>query len=121
MVRMEKVFRRTDDMLIVRGVNVFPRLIERSLLEMDSLAPQHEIAIDRQQDSMDTLDIMVETAPDYNWSDNEHLENLRRHTTQEIHQALGITAEIKLVEPKIIERSIGKTPRVIDKRELSGE
>ena len=54
MVRMEKVFRRTDDMLIVRGVNVFPRLIERSLLEMDSLAPQHEIAIDRQQDSLDT-------------------------------------------------------------------
>ncbi len=121
MVRMEKVFGRTDDMLIVRGVNVFPQLIERSLLEVDGLAPQYQIVIDRQQDSMDTLDIMVETAPDYNWDDNEQLENLRRHTAQEIHQALGITAEIKLMEPKTIERSIGKARRVIDKRELSGE
>jgi len=73
MVRMEKVFRRTDDMLIVRGVNVFPRLIERSLLEVDGLVPQYQIVIDRQQDSMDTLDIMVETAPDDNWADNEQL------------------------------------------------
>ncbi len=121
MVRMEKVFGRTDDMLIVRGVNVFPQLIERSLLEVDGLVPQYQIVIDRQQDSMDTLDIMVETAPDYNWSDNEHLENLRRHTAREIHQALGITAEIKLMELKTIERSIGKARRVIDKRELSGE
>ncbi len=106
---------------IARGMNVFPQLIERSLLEVDGLVPQYQIVIDRQQDSMDTLDIMVETAPDYNWSDNEHLENLRRHTAREIHQALGITAEIKLMELKIIERSIGKARRVIDKRELSGE
>ncbi len=121
MVRMEKVFGRTDNMLIMRGVNVFPQLSERSLMEVDGLAPQYQIVIDRQQDSMDTLDIMVETAPDYNWDDNEQLENLRRHTAQEIHQALGITAEIKLMEPKTIERSIGKARRVIDKRELSGE
>ena len=106
---------------IARGMNVFPQLIERSLLEVDGLVPQYQIVIDRQQDSMDTLDIMVETAPDYNWDDNEQLENLRRHTAQEIHQALGITAEIKLMEPKTIERSIGKARRVIDKRELSGE
>lgn len=116
--RMSKVLGRTDDMLIVRGVNVFPQLVERTLLEVDGLAPQYQIVLDRPKDQLDRLEVMVEAAPEYYQSDPARLDELKGRTEHALLQALGVSARVTVMGPKEIERSIGKARRVIDKREL---
>lgn len=117
MVRMDKCLGRSDDMLIIRGVNVFPSQIEAVLLEMSEASPHYQLVVDR-ENNLDTLEIMVEIDDQF-WSDEIRvLENLRRQIQQNIASALGLTARIRLVEPNTIARSEGKAQRIIDKRNL---
>jgi len=117
MVRMEKCLGRSDDMLIIRGVNVFPSQIEAVLLEMSEASPHYQLVVDR-VNNLDILEIQVEIDDQF-WSDEIRvLENLRKQIQHNIAGALGLTANIKLVEPNTIARSEGKAKRVIDNRKL---
>jgi phenylacetate-CoA ligase len=116
-VRMAKLTGRTDDMLIIRGVNVFPSQIESVLLRVEGVQPQYQIIVDRQQ-HIDDLEIQVEVSEDVFSDEMARLESLQREVRNEIESVLGIRARIRLVEPRTIERSQGKARRVIDKREL---
>lgn len=116
-VRMQRIKGRSDDMLIVRGVNVFPSQIESILLEFGETQPYYLLVVDR-QDSMDDLEIRVEVTPHLFNDRVRDLENLEHRLRSRISSVLGISARIKLVEPHTIPRSEGKAKRVIDKREI---
>lgn len=119
LVRMDKVLGRTDDMLVVRGVNVFPQLIERTLLSIENIEPYYQIVIDRPKDQLDVLEVWVEASPKlFEPVDTRRLDTLQKHVEHELAQTLGVTAEVKLMGPKSIQRSEGKAKRVVDKREL---
>lgn len=122
LVRMEKVRGRTDDMLIVRGVNVFPSLIERALLGIDGLEPHYQIVLDRPKDRLDKLEIWVEADRSYfEPIDTRALDKLRDAAERELQETLGLSAIVKLMGPNSIERSLGKAVRVVDKRDLYKE
>ncbi|MCX8130359.1 MAG: phenylacetate--CoA ligase [Clostridia bacterium] len=116
-VRMNKVTGRTDDMLIIRGVNVFPSQIESVLLEIGETAPHYLLIVDR-VDNLDTLEVWVEMTPALFSDEVRKIEDLERKIRHEIEGILGVSAKVKLVEPKTIERSEGKAKRVIDKRKI---
>ena len=116
-VRMEKISGRTDDMLIIRGVNVFPSQVESVLLEIGEVEPHYQLIVTR-DGSLDVLEILVELS-EKSFSDKiSILEALERKIKGKIHSVLGISAKIRFVEPKAIPRSEGKAIRVIDKRNL---
>jgi len=116
-VRMSKVSGRTDDMLIIRGVNVFPSQIESVLLEISEVAPHYLLIVDR-IDNLDTLEVWVEMNQNMFSDEVKKIEETERKIRVELDSAIGINAKVKLVEPKSIERSEGKAKRVIDKRVL---
>lgn len=117
LVRMEKCLGRTDDMLIIRGVNVFPSQIESVLMEMTETTPHYQLIV-RRENNLDTLEVLVEI-DERNWSDSiRELEGIRQRIDHNIKSLLGISAKIRLVEPHSIERSEGKAKRVIDHRSL---
>jgi phenylacetate-CoA ligase len=115
LVRMQRVTGRTDDMLIIRGVNVFPSQIESVLLEIEGTQPHYLIIVER-QDRLDEIEIQVEVDEQLFSDEIRKLEDLRNRIAYEIYSILGLTAKITLVEPRTIERSQGKAKRVIDKR-----
>lgn len=116
-VRMERITGRTDDMLIIRGVNVFPSQIESVLMEIEGIQPHYQLIVDR-EGTLDTLEVQVEVN-EYIFSDEvKQLEQLERKVEKEIKETLGTTCHCKLVEPKTIQRSEGKAQRVIDKRKI---
>ncbi len=117
MVRMQKCLGRSDDMLIIRGVNVFPSQIETVLLEMSETKPHYLLFVDR-VNNLDVLEIWVEVEDQFFSDEIKQLEGIRKKIQHNIESVLGINATIKLVEPKTIERSEGKAKRVIDKRKL---
>lgn len=116
-VRMCKVSGRTDDMLIIRGVNVFPSQIESVLLEIGDTAPHYQLIVDR-IDNLDTLEVWVEMTQNLFSDEVRRIEDVERTIRKEIEGTLGVNAKVKLVEPKTIERSEGKAKRVIDKRTI---
>ncbi len=116
-VRMDKVSGRSDDMIIIRGVNVFPSQVESILLEMGETEPHYQLVVDR-VGSLDTLQVLVEVSEQMFSDHVRGLESLERRIRLEIDNMLGVTADVKLVEPKSIPRSEGKAQRVIDKRNL---
>ncbi len=115
LVRMSKVTGRSDDMLIIRGVNVFPSQIESVLLEVGETAPHYMLIVDR-VDNLDILEVWVEMSQNMFFDEVKKIEDLEKKIKREIDSTLGINANVKLVEPKTIERSEGKAKRVIDKR-----
>ncbi len=116
-VRMGKITGRSDDMLIIRGVNVFPSQIESVLLNCGQVDPHYQILVDRVHHT-DTLEIHVEVSA-ANFSDEvRHLEEIERNIRASMESVLGISAKIVLVEPNSIPRSEGKAQRIIDKRKL---
>ncbi len=116
-VRMEKIRGRTDDMLIVRGVNVFPSLIEKCLLSIDGLEPHYQIILNRPKDQLDHLEIWVEANRRFfEPIETRVLDQLRDEVEGELLQTLGVRAAVKLMGPNSIERSAGKAVRVVDKR-----
>lgn len=115
LVRMEKCMGRSDDMLIIRGVNVFPSQVESILMEMSEATPHYQLIVKR-ENNLDSLEILVEIDKK-SWSDSiRELEGIRNRIDQNIKSLLGISAKIKLVEPNSIERYEGKAKRVIDLR-----
>jgi phenylacetate-CoA ligase len=117
-VRMHRVMGRTDDMLIVRGVNVFPSQIESVLMEIKETEPHYMIVVDREKGALDTLEVWVEVSPEIVSDEVRSLERLEHKITSELQSALGISVKVKLVEPKTIARSEGKAKRVVDRRDL---
>jgi phenylacetate-CoA ligase len=116
-VRMKKCLGRSDDMLIIRGVNVFPSQVESVLLEMSETKPHYMLIVDR-INNLDVLEIQVEVDEQFFSDEIKKLEVLKKKIQHNIESVLGINANIKLVEPKTIERSEGKAKRVIDKRKF---
>ncbi len=119
-VRMDKINGRTDDMLIVRGVNVFPSQIETVLLQAKGVQPHYLIIVDRERGTLDTLEIWVEVSEGIFTDTLGALADLQREIAMGIQDTLGIAAKVKLVEPHRIERSMGKAKRVIDRRDVYG-
>lgn len=117
-IRMEKPQGRSDDMMIIRGVNVFPSQIEEVLLKItDGITPNYQIIIGRENNT-DTFDINVEMTESLFADDIKSIEKMEKRILAELRSVLGIGANIHLVNPKSIERSEGKAKRVIDKRNL---
>jgi phenylacetate-CoA ligase len=117
MVRMAKPSGRTDDMLIVRGINVFPSQIETVLLQVEGVQPHYQIIVDRQH-TLDDLEVWVEVSDEVFADEIRGLEALEQRIRNELHNALGIAARVRLVEPRSIQRSEGKAKRVVDRREV---
>jgi len=117
LVRMHKCTGRSDDMLIIRGVNLFPSQIETVLLNMSETKPHYLIYVDR-VNNLDTLEIWVEVEQEFFMDKISEFQNLTRKIQHNIENATGLGVNVKLVEPKTIERSEGKAKRVIDKRKF---
>jgi phenylacetate-CoA ligase len=117
LVRMSKITGRTDDMLIIRGVNVFPSQIESVLLDVEGVEPHYLIIVDRER-HLDDLEIWVEVSDAVFSDEMRKMEALQQKVKEEMEGTLGIGARIKLVEPKSLARTEGKAKRVIDRREL---
>lgn len=116
--RISKFRGRTDDMKVIRGVNVFPTQVETALLSMGgAVAPHYLMVVDR-KDNMDRLSVLVEVDEELFSDEIRQLDALKAKVGGVLKQALGIAVNVKLVEPKTIERSEGKAKRVIDKRDL---
>lgn len=118
LVRMVKCKGRSDDMLIIRGVNVFPSQIETVLLQMSEVEPHYLLIIER-EGTLDTVTLMVEVQEQFFSDEVRKLQELRMKITRQLESVLGISVNVKLVEPKTIERTAGKAQRVIDKRKLT--
>lgn len=117
LVKMDKVTGRSDDMLIVRGVNVFPTQIESVLIGVDGTEPHYQIVVDR-KGSMDDIEVLVEVNEKIFSDEIKVMNRLSREIADRFRSSLGITAKITLVEPNAIPRSEGKAVRVIDKRKI---
>lgn len=115
LVRMEKCTGRSDDMLIIRGVNLFPSQVESVLLEMSETLPHYMLIVDR-QNNLDTLQLQVEVEEKYFQDKISQLQQLRQKIQHNLQSTLGIGVDVKLIEPKTIQRIEGKAIRVIDKR-----
>ncbi len=116
-VRMARVFGRSDDMLIIRGVNVFPSQIEHILMRAEGTEPHYQIVVDR-EGALDKIEVQVEVAPEIFSDEIKKLEKLAKGIEGEIRDDLGVGAKVTLVEPSTIQRSQGKAKRVVDKRDL---
>lgn len=117
--RIHRLFGRTDDLLIIRGVNVFPSQIENALVEISGVEPNYQIVVDRDPHThLDIAELQVEVCPDQFSDETKGMESLRNNISSVMKSKLGILLKIKLVEPKSIERSTGKAKRVIDNREI---
>jgi phenylacetate-CoA ligase len=116
-IRMNRVSGRSDDMLIIRGVNVFPSQIESVLMEMEGVEPHYQLVVDR-KDNLDTLTVLVEVGERLFSDEVKHLQEREREISKNIKDYFGVSAKVKLVEPKVIARSEGKAVRVIDNRKI---
>jgi len=113
--RMERVSGRTDDMLIIRGVNVFPSQIEAILLSIEGTQPHYQIVVDR-KGSMDDMEVMVEVEEQFFSDKVREMEAFNQKVVAKIESVLGLRVRVRLMEPGSIERSMGKAKRVIDQR-----
>ncbi len=115
--RMHRVLGRTDDMLIIRGVNVFPSQIEQVILAVEGVEPHYQLVVER-RDRLDELEVQVEMNERLFSDEVRNLERTERRMEELLYGALNIHTKVKLVEPKSIARSEGKAKRIIDKRRL---
>ena len=116
-VRMEKISGRTDDMLIIRGVNVFPTQVEHVLMGIEGVEPHYQIIVNR-EGTLDTMEVQVEVSDEIFSDEIKNLENLSKRIQAEIKDLIGSSCKVTLVEPKTIQRSEGKAKRVIDNRNI---
>ena len=116
-VRMTRIIGRSDDMLIIRGINVFPSQVESVILDMPEFEPVYMLVVDR-VNSLDTLQVQVEVRKDFFSDDIGGMLQLRKKLADKLKSVLSISADVRLMEPNSIPRSEGKSVRVIDKRQL---
>lgn len=114
--RIDRIQGRTDDMLIIRGVNVFPSQIEEVITTFDEITAQYQIVLSN-DGPLDRVELQVETVPDYPFDEIRKLEALRKAISGELKSNLQVAVDVKIVEPKSIARSEGKAKRIIDLRE----
>jgi phenylacetate-CoA ligase len=114
---MDKCLGRSDDMLIIRGVNLFPSQVESILLEMSEIKPYYQLIVDR-VNNLDEIELKVEVEEQFFQDKIGQLMSLRQKIQQNLESSLGLSIKITLVEPKTLERSEGKSKRVFDKRIL---
>jgi phenylacetate-CoA ligase len=114
---MAKVLGRSDDMVIIRGVNVFPSMVESVLLNIPGVEPHYLLVVDR-RGNLDELEVYVEVSESVFSDEVRKMERLGLQIGKELESALGIAVRVRLVEPKTLERSEGKAKRVIDKRNI---
>jgi phenylacetate-CoA ligase len=119
LVRIGRVMGRSDDMLIIRGVNVYPSQVEHALLQVPELAPHYLLVVRRDQ-TLDTLEVQVEAQPGSPASGESAVAALATRVRRRLLEALGVSAEVSIVAPKTIERSAGKAKRVLDLRTGGG-
>jgi phenylacetate-CoA ligase len=117
LLRMERISGRTDDMLIIRGVNVFPSQIEAVLMAVEGVEPHYQLIVTR-EGTLDVLEVQVEVNEAIFTDEIKGLERLARRVEEDIKDLLGVSCKARLVEPKTIQRSEGKAKRVIDKRQV---
>ena len=117
LARIDRFKGRSDDMLIIRGVNVFPSQVETALLEIAETSPHYILIVDR-VNNLDTLEVQVEVEERFFSDEIRELERLTKKIAHVLQSALGLAVKVKLVEPKTIQRSEGKAKRVIDNRKL---
>ncbi len=115
--RIERIKGRSDDMLIIRGVNIFPSQIESLLMETEGVEPHYQLIVDR-VNNLDTLEVKVEVSEKIFSDEIKHLQNLQRQIEKDIKDLFGISVKVTLAEPKSLQRFEGKAKRVIDKRKL---
>ncbi len=115
--RISRFKGRVDDMLIIRGVNVFPSQVEAALVEVEEVSPHYMMIVDR-VNNLDTLEVQVELNIQYFTDEIRGLETLTKKITHVLSQALGLNPKVKIVEPQTLVRSEGKAVHVIDKRKL---
>jgi phenylacetate-CoA ligase len=113
--RIRRIGRRSDDMLIIRGVNVFPSQVETALLEVEGTLPHYQIIVDRQKD-LDTLEVQVEVTADAFSDTVGAMEQMQKRLVHSIEGITGLRPAVKLVAPRTLQRSEGKAKRVMDKR-----
>jgi phenylacetate-CoA ligase len=116
-VRMGRIQGRSDDMLIIRGVNVFPSQIESVIMETKHLEPHYQLVVER-IGTLDQLTVLVEVNEAMFSDEIKNLQSIERELERSIRETLGVATQVKLVEPKGIQRSEGKAVRVIDKRKI---
>jgi phenylacetate-CoA ligase len=114
---MDRVTGRTDDMLKIRGVLIFPSQIERALLEVKGVEPHYQIIVTRPQ-HLDEIEVQVETSKKLFSDEVKHLEEVKKKIEKRIENSIVLRVKVTLVEPKTIPRSEGKAKRIIDKRQL---
>ncbi|ERI86985.1 putative phenylacetate-coenzyme A ligase [Bacteroides pyogenes F0041] len=117
LVRMNRILARSDDMLIVRGVNVFPTQFESVILEMEEFEPHYLLIVDRENNT-DTMELRVEIRPDFYSDEINKMLALKKILSDRLQSVLGLGVKVKFVEPRSIERSTGKAQRIIDNRRL---
>lgn len=115
--RIARITGRSDDMLIIRGVNVFPSQIESAMLDIGEIEPHYQLIV-RREGTLDTLEIKVELSESLSLNTISELEGIERRLKERIHSIIGISAKIMLVEPKSLPRSEGKAQRVVDLRNI---
>jgi phenylacetate-CoA ligase len=116
-LRMERITGRTDDMLIIRGVNVFPSQVEMVLMQIPGLSPHYQLLVERVE-NLDIMEVQVEVSPEIFSDEIKRLEELEKRLRDEVQSYLGVSVKIRLMEPHSIQRSEGKAVRVIDKRKI---
>ncbi len=116
--RISKILGRTDDMIVVRGINVFPSQIEHVLMAIEGTQPHYQLIVDRKSNNLDFLEVHVEVEEKIFSDEIKVLTALEEKIKKEIQSMLGIGVKVKLLEPRSIERSEGKAKRVVDKRIL---
>jgi len=115
--RIQRLRGRTDDMLIIRGVNVFPSQVEAAIVGIPGIAPRYMLVVDRVK-NMDVLEVQVELSPELVSDEVRSIEKLSENVSRKIEQTLNLSVKLRLMEPGSIERSEGKSKRIIDKRKL---
>lgn len=114
--RMDRIAGRTDDMMILRGVNVFPSQIEEEIVSFPEIAPQYQLILTT-KGTLDHAELRVETVPKFPFDEIRRLEKLKKDLQKALKENLQIAVDVKIVEPKTIERAEGKAKRIIDMRE----
>ena len=116
--RISKIKGRTDDMIVVRGINVFPSQIEHVLVGIEGTQPHYQIIVDRKAHKLDEVEVLVEVDGRFFSDEIKKLNELQQKIRKDIASVLSISAKVTLVEPKTIERSMGKSKRIVDKRTI---
>lgn len=114
--RMDRIQGRTDDMMILRGVNVFPSQIEEEIVAFPEIAPQYQLILST-KGTLDHVELLVETVPEFPFDEIRRLEKLKKDLQKALKENLQIAVDVKIVEPKTLERSEGKAKRIVDLRE----